>query len=1047
MNKGRTMGIARTKLSVFCDRMIEAGILTTAVVIPLFFNPYNWTIFEPDKSILLRSITLLIALAWGVKLLEEGHWQEWGRQNVLKFFQLPLVGPALIFLGIYLLSTITSIAPRLSFWGYYVRQQGTYTALAYVSLFFLTVSTLRRREQLDRLVTAILLGSLPVALYAVGQHYGLDPFPWRILWKREGEGVTLRAISTLGNPIFLAGYLIMVVPLTVGRLMELLAGVPGGGKRGIPRLVPMLSCVVLLLIQLAAILFTQSRGPLLGLAGGTFLFAFLWAITRGKRRLALGVIGAIAAPLLFLILLNLPGTPLAPLARLPYLSRLSTALNLQAWGTAERVLIWQGVSSLITAEPLRAIIGYGPETLIIVFYRHFPRALVPLVGALGKSGVDRAHNQILDNLVTAGFLGFASYMVLIGGIFYYGLKWLGLIKSSRQGAFFLGALSVGAVLGVLGPWMVDGSLRFAGVGTAAGLLIGLGIFLLTSALGRPQSAASPDLAASHLPTADLLLIALFSSLIAHFIEVQTGMAIAATSTYFWLYAAMMVVIGGCFTEEPVQEQATTATPKVGVPAGKRRKRGRDGRERPQPAVAARSQSLFGPPNTSLLVYSLLIGLILITWSYAFINKQVDLKAHGFSAIWLAGVVWYLSYWLILTVPAVTEIGRWGDRVRGRQGHRVSLSPCLLVSLHPLALPGIGLLLFLALHWPVVQRDDAAYAIFVYAFWLVLGIVAIGVILTREASLPGLIWRKANGVAYVFLAGAILALNIVTNLNVARADVYLKKATAFGLTGQWDKGLPYLQRASRLATNYNEYHKLLSKYAFESWRMDPSRDPRWLEEAREALEREAQIAPLGAESLARAGSVYLALGETAKDPSLREERLAQALKYYQQAIALSPWPADIYREWGKVYHDLARYDQAIEKYEQSLRLDDRVVDTYLALGDAYEAMGDFDRAIQAYAQAVEVDPNSVQAHNALGYEYSLKGDWEKAIQETRKAAELAPDNYLIHQNLGSYYEALGQIDQAIAEAKLAISLAPPQQKAALENALAVLEQKRAAGSAQ
>jgi tetratricopeptide (TPR) repeat protein len=654
------------------------------------------------------------------------------------------------------------------------------------------------------------------------------------------------------------------------------------------------------------------------------------------------------------------------------------------------------------------------------------------VGALGKSGIDRAHNQILDSWVTAGLLGFASFMVLIGGLFYYGLKWLGLIKNPRQAASFFGALSSGCALGLLVPWILDGSLRFAGVGTAAGLLLGLGGFLLASVAGRSRSAAFPDPATSHQPAMDILLIALLSSLIAHFVEIQTSMAIAATSTYFWLFAAMIVALGARLSEEPAPEQAPPAAPKAGNPSGKRARRRHDGKERPQPAVAAKKRSSSGLPNASLMAYSLLIGLILVTWSYGFVNNQIDLKAHSFSAIWLAGTAWYLSYWFVLTIPAA-NLGE------ARQRRNLDWLP--------FALSGIQLLLFLAFHWTAVRQDDAAYAIFVYGFWLVLGIMAIGVILTRDASLPGPVWRKANGVAYVLLVAVTLAISVVTNLNVARADVYLKKATAFGANGQWSQGLPYLQRASGLAAGYNEYHKLLANYALESWRADPNRDPRWLEEAQEALEREARIAPLGPEGLAKMGFVHLVLGETAEDSALRQERLAKASEYYQQAIALSPWPADIYREWGKVYHDLARYDQAIERYEQALKLDDRAVDTHLALGDAYEAMGDLDQAIQAYTQAVEVDPNSVQAHNSLGYEYSLKGDWEKAIQETRKAAELAPDNYLIHQNLGSYYESSGQIDQAIVEVNLALSLAPRQQKPVLENALARLEQKKAAGSAQ
>jgi hypothetical protein len=35
-----------TKLSVFCDKVIEAGWLTAIVVVPLFFNVYSSRVFD-----------------------------------------------------------------------------------------------------------------------------------------------------------------------------------------------------------------------------------------------------------------------------------------------------------------------------------------------------------------------------------------------------------------------------------------------------------------------------------------------------------------------------------------------------------------------------------------------------------------------------------------------------------------------------------------------------------------------------------------------------------------------------------------------------------------------------------------------------------------------------------------------------------------------------------------------------------------------------------------------------------------------------------------
>ena len=59
-----------TRLALFCTRLIEAGWLLAAVMVPLYFNIFTTRVFEPDKITLLRCITLIMLLAQGVLLIE-----------------------------------------------------------------------------------------------------------------------------------------------------------------------------------------------------------------------------------------------------------------------------------------------------------------------------------------------------------------------------------------------------------------------------------------------------------------------------------------------------------------------------------------------------------------------------------------------------------------------------------------------------------------------------------------------------------------------------------------------------------------------------------------------------------------------------------------------------------------------------------------------------------------------------------------------------------------------------------------------------------------
>ena len=82
-----------TKLSIFCGKIIEAGWLATVAGVPLFFNIHTARTFEPDKLTLMRSIVIIMVLAWLIKVLEEGaatlSKEEAGRlaQRQQKFIQ------------------------------------------------------------------------------------------------------------------------------------------------------------------------------------------------------------------------------------------------------------------------------------------------------------------------------------------------------------------------------------------------------------------------------------------------------------------------------------------------------------------------------------------------------------------------------------------------------------------------------------------------------------------------------------------------------------------------------------------------------------------------------------------------------------------------------------------------------------------------------------------------------------------------------------------------------------------------------------------------
>jgi tetratricopeptide (TPR) repeat protein len=208
------------------------GWLAAALIAPLFFNVYSSRVFEPDKIAAVRSVVLIMLVAWIVKLFETGRQAaalspattRVGRAGAaaqgvvetvapswLGFLRVPMVVAILVYALTYIVSSIFSVTPDASLWGSYQRLQGTYSQFSYMMLGVMVLGNMRSRAQFERLINFMLLTSLPVALYGLLQALRLDPLPW------AGDTAT-RVASSMGNAIFVAAWLIMVVPFTLYRL-------------------------------------------------------------------------------------------------------------------------------------------------------------------------------------------------------------------------------------------------------------------------------------------------------------------------------------------------------------------------------------------------------------------------------------------------------------------------------------------------------------------------------------------------------------------------------------------------------------------------------------------------------------------------------------------------------------------------------------------------------------------------------------------------------------------------------------------------------------
>jgi len=917
----------QTKLGLFCGKIIEAGWLMAAIVTPLFFNWYSNRVFEASKVTLLRSITMVMLAAWLIKMLETGLPGE-GSKFYLILLRKPLIVPVLFFAGAYLLSTATSIVPRVSFWGSYHRRQGLSVVLCYIAIFFMLLETLRTRRQLERLIKVILLTSLPISLYGIMQHYKVDP----LVWLRGGA---YRVESTLGNPILIGAYLIMVVPLTIWQLIRSLSLIRTERKRSGASLVLFGYYFVLLIFQLTCLVFTQSRGPAMGFMAGAFFFSLLLAILRRRKGLALAVLQVSIALFLILAILNLPNSPLKLPKGIPYVGRLARASRDII---RDRGLIWHGAVNMVTIEKTRALVGYGPDSMGLIFYRYMHPDWAASKGY--KVTADRCHNDTLDAWVAGGLIGLVAYLVLFGSIFYYGLKELGLVANPRQRTFLVVAWLVGGLLGVLIPWLMEGSLRWAGVGIPAGILLGLVMYLMTTLFGqRPTSDVRCPMSDVLRPTSEvqILLIALFSAIIAHFVEIQFGIAITATRAYFWLYAALLVITSYCWKEEPVPEVAAGVSPPTdrGRRRGRRRRGRRQGVGRPKPWTL----------NSEFLAHALLVGLILATTSFDLVSHRFDLETNGPVIFGLLFVVWLLG---------AVSISDLRFSVSDFWTYILGSLFCFLpfIAAHAaIVLPGTG-----------VERVIVVY--YAYAFSVILAVAAT-LMLGLKPDLP--LRRFSAWWLYPVIAIGTLLLIFNANLKGAQADIYFK----FGLSSEerkeMDKAIAIYRHAINLAPRWDQYYSSLGwAYGLKAIAAsDAGQRIALLKESLRTLRHAQQMNPFDPDIATRLGHLHWNWGRLTPEPGQRAEKLERALAHYQQAVRLSP-------------------------LNHGHLLKGNIVRTYLYLGETYATLGKLSQAVEAYRRASEMAPDNYKAHKGLALVYMQLGHLDKALNEAKIARDLAPE---------------------------------------------------------
>jgi putative inorganic carbon (HCO3(-)) transporter len=458
----------------YINRSIEYLFYALLLFVPLIFAGNTSELFEFNKMWLTFGITALISALWLSKMVLL-------KRVVFKrtIFDIPI----LLFLSSQIVSTLLSLDSYVSFWGYYSRWNGGLLSIicyvilyyAFVSNFFTDIvdkdwekkSWLERNptgaQVVKRSIFVSLISGLIVVIWSLPAHFGYDPtcliFRGKFdvsCWTADFQPL-VRIFGPLGQPDWLAGYVGVLLPITLGYIFKML-------RKSKNYLNPYLILyTVSFFLFYATLLYTGSRSGMIASFISLFAMTAIYILIN-RKNLSFFKDKFLASLLIIFILVSFFAQ-----IRLPVIDRFSvegikgivrsqqvqspansaasqtSATNqgtpavsaLDSGGSSSlqiRKIVWKGGLDAWRANP---IFGTGVETFAYAYYKFRP-AEHNLVSEWNFL-YNKAHNEYINYLTTTGLFGLLTYMSFI--LFFIFIAVLNILNKKVRPLRYVGNIS------------------------------------------------------------------------------------------------------------------------------------------------------------------------------------------------------------------------------------------------------------------------------------------------------------------------------------------------------------------------------------------------------------------------------------------------------------------------------------------------------------------------------------------------------------------------------------------------------------------------------
>lgn len=279
------------------------------------------------------------------------------------------------------ISSIFSVNPFVSYNGYYTRPLG-FEMYLYTFLIYIFSSTFLQDEKRIQIVMYVMeLSAVVVSIYAFLQFAGMDPFGIQPV----NEG---RPFGTLGNSVFIGGFLTLVFPFSLMRIFQ--------GKK-------FNSGIVFSLIIACTVIISQTRTAYVAIIIEVIIILIIYPVVNNKIQTKLYnklkysflIIGGIFLVLLLVIILERDN-----LFVKRFISITSIFQN-------PRWLLWGESLKVFVKYP---ITGCGISTFPIVFEDVYS---MKFKMTDVRNYTDNAHSNFFHTLCSMGIIGITAYLMLL----------------------------------------------------------------------------------------------------------------------------------------------------------------------------------------------------------------------------------------------------------------------------------------------------------------------------------------------------------------------------------------------------------------------------------------------------------------------------------------------------------------------------------------------------------------------------------------------------------------------------------------------------------